>query len=893
MYAHAKSPFRIIRILVATIAGLAALIGIIQPQRAQAYSGADFNAGYIISDRNFYDSNAMSVAEIQNFLAARGSYLARYTQTTETRPATSDWTCATYTGAANETAATIIFKSQQACGISAKVLLVTLQKEQRLITKGTDDGLYKAMGFRCPDTASCDPDYFGFFRQVYGAARQFAWYGRGSFTYYQVGQWNSIRYTTNPQCGSKNVPIQNAATAALYYYTPYTPNDSALANLGTTGDSCSAYGNRNFWDFYYSWFGNPIGDLGLPLTDFINIADNGGGVARAYQFGSTYQPAGGAEYVVKGPIRDAYFRVGGASGPIGWPNSNQVSYASWGGGLAQSFQAGSIYMKSGSAAYVVSGTIRDAYWSADGSAGILGWPQSDLIALTSGLGGRAQVFQYGSIYQQNGSQPYLVSGPIRDKYFTLQGSDGPLGWPISGKLQISANGGGVAQAFQSGSVYQKSGRVPYAVSGDVLTAYFGAGGADGDLGWPVSDVMTVAANGGGRAAAFENGSIFKSDSLPAFLVSGPIREKYFQVGGASGELGWPTGPVSTSSLNGGGTKQSYQNGTIYKGQNLTSRIVSGAILDTYSSLSSADGPLGWPTSDKIAYADRNGSGVAQAFTSGSIYQLSGAAAISVTGAISSKYFQLGGSTSDIGWPVSSMVCDPTSCSQDFQFGKLSVSNGEVVQSGAAIEISDLAKSSGAGSPQSGVIAISANTINGFARAYSSASIYRSPLGTFTVGGAIRSRYFQYDGANGALGWPTSSSDCTIQNGHACVQQFQNGSLYFVNGDSAARLTVSDIFSEYMRLGGPSGTLGMSTSDLLVIDQIGKAQAFTDGSIYSKPGLGVFAVLGPVRNAYFSVGGAAGSLGWPTASQSCSSNVCSQSFEHGQITWSSLTGAVIQ
>src|SRR5690606_20979087 len=54
---------------------------------------------------------------------------------------------------------------------------------------------------------------------------------------------------------------KNEATAALYNYTPYTPNAAALANLYTTGDSCSSYGNRNFWAFYTDWFGSPVGKV--------------------------------------------------------------------------------------------------------------------------------------------------------------------------------------------------------------------------------------------------------------------------------------------------------------------------------------------------------------------------------------------------------------------------------------------------------------------------------------------------------------------------------------------------------------------------------------------------------------------------------------------------------
>ncbi len=50
--------------------------------------------------------------------------------------------------------------------------------------------------------------------------------------------------------------IENQATAGLYIYTPYVPNQAALNNLYGTGDGCSAYGNRNFWRTFTDWFGS-------------------------------------------------------------------------------------------------------------------------------------------------------------------------------------------------------------------------------------------------------------------------------------------------------------------------------------------------------------------------------------------------------------------------------------------------------------------------------------------------------------------------------------------------------------------------------------------------------------------------------------------------------------
>jgi putative cell wall-binding protein len=230
-------------------------------------ASSDFTPGELIADVNFYDKAAMSEVQIQSFLAtmvgscANSLCLAQYRASTPNRT-WSYGTCAPYVGASNESAARIIFKVQVACGLSAKVILVTLQKEQSLLTNPAPsaDVMRKAMGYGCPDTAECDSTYYGFFNQVYAAARQLTWYGKpgGSFTWLKLGQPNHVLFHPDAaRCGGTNVTIANRATAALYYYTPYQPNSAALANLYGEGDSCSSYGNRNFWRMYSDWFGDP------------------------------------------------------------------------------------------------------------------------------------------------------------------------------------------------------------------------------------------------------------------------------------------------------------------------------------------------------------------------------------------------------------------------------------------------------------------------------------------------------------------------------------------------------------------------------------------------------------------------------------------------------------
>ncbi|MFC9917629.1 cell wall-binding repeat-containing protein [Agromyces binzhouensis] len=243
---------------------------------AASTAASGFTAGNLIVDANFYNGSAMSESQIQSFLQSKvgtckNSYcLANYRVDTPTR--TWSWgTCSTYTGGAAESAARIIYKVQRACNISARVILVTLEKEQSLVSD-PDPGLgqmQKAMGYGCPDTSACDSTYYGFFNQVYAAGRQLTWYGDpdGSFTWIRVGSSNRVLYHPDAsRCGGSDIVVQNRATAALYYYTPYQPNTAALANLYGTGDSCSSYGNRNFWRLHRDWFGDPRVKLDLPWT---------------------------------------------------------------------------------------------------------------------------------------------------------------------------------------------------------------------------------------------------------------------------------------------------------------------------------------------------------------------------------------------------------------------------------------------------------------------------------------------------------------------------------------------------------------------------------------------------------------------------------------------------
>lgn len=109
------------------------------PAPADALSGSEFNPGLIITDALFYDAEALSEGEIQAFLTAKGSGLRNMTFDVSSRPisysdSTGNIRCKAFDGG-HLSATAIIFRAQVACNISAKVILVTLQKEQGLDRK--------------------------------------------------------------------------------------------------------------------------------------------------------------------------------------------------------------------------------------------------------------------------------------------------------------------------------------------------------------------------------------------------------------------------------------------------------------------------------------------------------------------------------------------------------------------------------------------------------------------------------------------------------------------------------------------------------------------------------------------------------------------------------------
>ena len=239
----------------------------------EAASLANFDPGYIISDYQMGNYDSMNETEIQAFLTAKNpcsnTNQDYYQQLTASNPGViwhfenGHFVCLSEEKfgdgeeiGTGETAAHIIWQAAQDYKINPQALIVLLQKETSLITDPIPNNYdyRKATGYGCPDTAACSSDYYGFKNQVRNAAALFSTVLNGGWTNYPLGE-NYIQYNPNPGCGGSVVNIRSLATSALYRYTPYQPNEGAIAaGYGTA--YCGAYGNRNFYLYFEDWFGD-------------------------------------------------------------------------------------------------------------------------------------------------------------------------------------------------------------------------------------------------------------------------------------------------------------------------------------------------------------------------------------------------------------------------------------------------------------------------------------------------------------------------------------------------------------------------------------------------------------------------------------------------------------
>ncbi|MTE22730.1 LGFP repeat-containing protein [Microbacterium sp. ZXX196] len=787
----------------------------------QTTSLVGFDAGDIIDNATMYTSGTMSASQIQTFFngkvrtcEAGYTCLKDFSMRTATKEPNSYCT-SRYVGSSNDSAAQIISKVAKACNVSEKVLIVMLQKEQGLITHvWPSDWRYDtAMGYACPDTgpgntANCDSTYFGFQNQMYMAAYQLQRYTKDSyFSWYPVGRSSQVLWHPNSSCGSAAVTIKNDATAALYYYTPYQPNRAALNAGYGVGDSCSSYGNRNFYNYYTDWFGSTHGgggsgsggteysvsgaigtkwrtvsdDLG-PATSEERCTLPRGGCYQNFEHGRIYWKSGLGAHVTSGKIQAAWVAQSSERGPLGYPTTDpRCTLVD--GGCYQHFENGSIHWSADSGAHATSGAIKQG-WRANGwESGILGYPVSD-ERCTLVDGGCYQNFQGGRIYWTDSMGDTAIAlpfGGIQAAWGREGKESGSLGYPTSVQ-KCTLVGGGCWQNFEGGKVYLSPDDGAHAVQGAILSAWRATGYESGELGYPTSDETCVSSSV--CAQTFEHGTITWSSGASARVVSGALEAGWSTGGGLAGKLG---AAVSNErcGLTQNGCYQNFQGGRVYwkPAMGDDGIAVVGAIRNAWKRSGMETGSLGYPTT--VQKCTLAGGGCWQNFDGGKIYWSAASGGHAVDGAILATWKDAAYEAGALGYPTSDERCglDEGGCYQNFQGGRVYWHAG--MTSAIPTMFGAIQRAWTASGSESGKFGYPTSVEKctladgGCWQNFDGGKFYSSAAGAYGVGGAILSAWRETGYESGRLGYPTASEAC---GGGTCTQQFEGGTITWRSGE---------------------------------------------------------------------------------------------------------------
>ncbi len=580
------------------VASAIQLISLSTARDAYAANSSGFDAGNIIDDSLFWDGNAMTEAQIQLFLNSKVNEctpgytcLKDYHESTRTIEATP--MCQRYEGRANESAAQIIARVAQTCGVSPKVLLVTLQKEQGLVTKSAPSvwSYQAAMGAGCPDTAACDSDYYGLFNQLHYGAYLLKRYtqppGTGAGTSwdtrydlrYPVGKTTAVLYNPNRNCGTLPIYIQNQATHALYIYTPYTPNAAALNAGSGTGDACSSYGNRNFYNYYVAWFGS----------------------VRGQQVGAAFL--------------DTYQAHGGSAGTLGFA-TGPYTCGLVRGGCYQVFRGGWIVASDTTPQIVVTNMNRGLWWSLGNENGYLGYPTSDE---TCGLvnGGCYQLFEGGWMVKSESTPLVDVPLSTRGVWWYYGNENGFLGYPTSGQ-NCGLAGGGCFQKFEGGTIVTSSIGGVRALWPEAFSLWANWGRDAGILGYPTGDPSNPA--GVNYTQTFQGGTITVTNGTAALTSA---TDPWFNARINSPWLGNQT-TSQLCTLTKGGCYQAFDGGWLVSSPATGAHALRTEVLNFWANWGRDAGILGYPTGDPSNPAGVN---YTQTFQGGTITVTNGTAAL--------------------------------------------------------------------------------------------------------------------------------------------------------------------------------------------------------------------------------------------------------------------------
>jgi uncharacterized protein with LGFP repeats len=194
----------------------------------------------------------------------------------------------------------------------------------------------------------------------------------------------------------------------------------------------------------------------------------------------------------------------------------------------------------------VCGAILDRYEQQGGLASWLGFPIEPMSANPDGQGQR-QRFMGGFIYWHPNTGAHAVSNMTTTVWQRHGWEAGWLGYPLGGEVPVRGSNpidgeiNGWVQLFQGGRIYRSpavEGFQIASINGLILDKWLELGGPNGDLGFPIADEAGTS-DGEGRFSTFQNGVIYWHPETGAWQVAGDILTKWAAEGFESGGFGYP------------------------------------------------------------------------------------------------------------------------------------------------------------------------------------------------------------------------------------------------------------------------------------------------------------------------------------------------------------------
>lgn len=274
-------------------------------------------------------------------------------------------------------------------------------------------------------------------------------------------------------------------------------------------------------------------------------------------------------------------------------------------------------------------------------------------------GGRITRFWKSTIYERPDGGVRVMTGPILSKYESLGEAGSKLGFPVTDQ---NCDSTGCYQLFDFGVILWSAETGAHVNWGAIRDRYADYNFEHGELGYPTTDEVC---NPTGCWQAFQRGFILFSPASGAHISRGALREKYASLDFERSFLGYPT---SEEFCDASGCWQDYQGGSLVISGSRGTHFTRGLIRDRYLDLGGRRGMLGYPSTDELCGL-RDG-GCWQAFGDRAIYWSPATGAHENLGAIREAYGRQGWENGRLGYPTTGEICDANGCYQNFQGGRI-------------------------------------------------------------------------------------------------------------------------------------------------------------------------------------------------------------------------------